>query len=58
MSDALTYERFADLKVSESDDSGLAAATGALGTKAVGPAALLVREDRVPRKGLNSWCQR
>ena len=58
VSDALNYDRFVDLKVSESDAPGLAAATGALGTAAVGPAALLMVEDRVPRHELRPWCQR
>lgn len=57
VSDALTHERFTDLKVSESDAPGLAAATGALGTTAVGPAAQLMREDGVPRQGLRPWYQ-
>ena len=58
VSDALNYDRFVDLKVSESDAPGLAAATGALGTAAVGPAALLMVEDRVPPHELRPWCQR
>lgn len=57
VSDSLTHERFAYLKVSESDAPGLAAATGALGTTAVGPAAQLMREDGIPRQGLRPWCQ-
>ena len=54
----LTHERFCDLQASDHEDPGLRAATGGLGTAAIGPSALLLGQGGAPVRGLTPWARR